>query len=80
MKKTVHSKPLDTPEAALVAAALVACILHLGGFVILDPVDYGVAIGAVLTPIVMLVVRVASVAGGKIEAAVEGAEEETEDK
>ena len=80
MKKTVHSKPIDTPEAALVAAAMVACILHLGGFVILDPVDYGVAIGAVLTPIVMLVVRVASVAGGKIEAAVEGAEEETEDK
>ena len=80
MKKTVHSKPIDTPEAALVAAAMVACILPLGGFVILAPVDYGVAIGAVLTPIVMLVVRVASVAGGKIEAAVEGAEEETEDK
>jgi len=80
VKKTIHSKPIDTPEAALVAAAMVACVLHLGGFVILDPVDYGVAIGAVLTPIVMLVVRVASVAGGKIEAAVEGAEEETEDK
>ena len=80
MKKTVHSKPIDTPESALVATAMVACLLHLGGFVILDPMDYGVAIGAVLTPIVMLVVRVASVAGGKIEAAVEGAEEETEDK
>jgi len=80
VKKTVHSKPIDTPESALVATAMVACLLHLGGFVILDPMDYGVAIGAVLTPIVMLVVRVASVAGGKIEAAVEGAEEETEDK
>ena len=80
MKKTVHSKPIDTPESAVVAAAMVACLLHLGGFVILDPVDYGVAIGAVLTPIVMLAIRVASVAGGKIEAAVEAAEEETEDK
>ena len=80
MKKTIHSKPIDTPESTVVAAAMVACLLHLGGFVVLDPVDYGVAIGAVLTPIVMLVVRVASVAGGKIEAAVEGAEEETEGK
>jgi len=82
LRKTIHSKPMDAPEGAVVSAAMVACVLHLGGFVVLDPVDYGVAIGAVLTPVVMLLIRVASAAGKKIEAAVgvEVAEEETEDK
>ena len=27
MKKTVHSKPIDTPESAVVAAAMVACLV-----------------------------------------------------
>ena len=74
MLKTVHSKPIDAPEGAVVAAAMVACVLHLGGFVVLDPVDYGVAIGAVLTPVAMLLVRLASVMGKKLEGAAEGDE------
>jgi len=73
--KTVHSKPIDAPETAVIAAAVVACILHLGGFVVLNPMDYGVAVGAVLTPVVMFIVRVAVSAGDKIEKAAEGEEE-----
>jgi hypothetical protein len=80
LPKTVHSKPLDTPEGAVVASALVACVLHLGGFIVLDPIDYGVAIGACLTPVAMLLVRIAVAVGDKVEDAVDSAEEETEDK
>ena len=76
MIKTVHSKPIDAPESAVVASAMVACILHLGGFVVLDPVDSGVAIGAVLTPVAMLVVRLALVARAKLEEAIDPAEED----
>ena len=75
MIKTVHSKPIDAPETAVIAAAVVACILHLGGFVVLNPMDYGVAVGAVLTPVAMFIVRVAVSAGDKIEKAAEGEEE-----
>lgn len=75
MIKTVHSKPIDGPEAGVVTTAIVACLLHLGGFVVLDPVDFGVAIGAVLTPAVMFVVRMVSAASKKVEEAVEGGEE-----
>lgn len=79
MIKTVHSKPIDTPETAVVATAIVACLLHLGGFVVLDPMDYGVAVGAVLTPIVMFVVRLAAAAGSKVESAVADEPEESEE-
>lgn len=75
MIKTIHSKPIDVPESGVVVAAIVACVLHLGGFIILDPVDFGIAIGAALTPAVMLVVRLLSAVSKKAEAAVEGDEE-----
>jgi len=75
MIKTVHSKPIDTPEATVIATAIVACLLHLGGLIVLDPMDYGVAVGAVLTPVAMFIVRVAVSAGDKIEKAAEGEEE-----
>lgn len=75
MIKTIHSKPIDGPEGGVVVAAIVACILHLGGFVILDPVDFGVAIGAALTPAVMFTVRLVAAASKKVEEAVEGDEE-----
>ena len=75
MIKTIHSKPIDGPESGVVAAAIVACVLHLGGFIILDPVDFGIAIGAALTTAAMFVVRLLSVVGKKAEAAVEGDEE-----
>ena len=79
MIKTVHSKPIDTPETAVVATAVVACLLHLGGFVVLDPMDYGVAVGAVLTPIVMFAVRLAAAAGSKVESAGADEPEESEE-
>jgi|TARA_R100000700_G_C3142311_1_gene123727 hypothetical protein len=75
MIKTIHSKPIDGPEAGVVTTAIVACLLHLGGFVTLDPVDFGISIGAVITPVVMFAVRMVSAAGKKVEEAVEGEEE-----
>jgi len=77
--KTVHSKPIDAPETAVFAAAVVACILHLGGFVVLNPMDYGVAVGAVLTPVVMFVVRLAAATGSKVESVVADETEESEE-
>lgn len=79
MIKTVHSKPIDAPETAVIAAAVVACILHLGGFVVLNPMDYGVAVGAVLTPVVMFVVRLAAATGSKVESVVADETEESEE-
>tara|TARA_R110000824_G_scaffold346368_1_gene533181 strand:- start:9467 stop:9694 length:228 start_codon:yes stop_codon:yes gene_type:complete len=75
MIKTIHSKPIDGPESGVVVAAIVTCVLHLGGFIILDPTDFGVAIGAALTPAVMLAVRLLSTVSKRVEAAVEGDEE-----
>jgi hypothetical protein len=72
MIKKVHSTPIDAPETTVIAAALVACALHMGGFIILDPIDYGVAIGAVLTPMAMFCVRLVLAVGKKVEDAVEG--------
>tara|TARA_Y100001938_G_C7837529_1_gene304449 strand:+ start:19 stop:249 length:231 start_codon:yes stop_codon:yes gene_type:complete len=76
MIKKVHSAPIDAPETGVVAAAVVACVLHLTGLVVLDPTDYGVALGAVLTPLAMFVLRIAMAFGKKVEVAVEAEEEE----
>jgi len=76
MIKKIHSSPIDAPETTVVAGAIVACVLHLGGFITLDPLDYGVAIGAVLTPIAMFCIRIALAVGEKVEAAVEGDDKE----
>lgn len=75
MPAKVHSKPIDTPETTVVAAALVACVLHLAGAVELDQVDLGVAIGACLTPIAMFVVRIVMAAASRVEEAVVAEEE-----
>ena len=76
MLKTVHTKPIDTPETTLVGGAIVTCLLHLGGFITLDPIDYGVAIGAVLTPIVMFCIRLALAGSERIEDVVTGGDDE----
>jgi|10_taG_2_1085330.scaffolds.fasta_scaffold08736_5 hypothetical protein len=73
MIKKVHSTPIDAPETTVVATAMVACVLHLGGFIILDPIDYGVAIGAVLTPIAMFCIRILLAVGKKVEGVVDEA-------
>jgi len=65
MIKKVHSTPIDASETAVIAAAMVACVLHMGGFIILDPVDYGVAIGAVMTPVAMFCIRIALSVGAE---------------
>jgi hypothetical protein len=78
MIKKIHSAPIDAPETTVVAAALVACVLHAGGFIVLDPVDYGVAIGAVLTPIAMFCIRIALAVGKKVEDVVDGVEDVVE--
>ena len=70
MSAKVHSKPIDAPEGTVVAAALVACVLHVAGVVTLDPVDYGLAVGACLTPIAMFVVRIVMAAANRVEEAV----------
>ena len=75
MSAKVHSKPIDAPEATVVAAALVACVLHIAGAVTLDPVDYGLAVGACLTPIAMFVVRIVMAAANRVEEAVVAEEE-----
>jgi hypothetical protein len=74
MPKTVHSKPIDTPETTVVAGAIVACLLHIGGYVVLDPIDYGIALGAVLTPIAMFGIRLIVAAGKRVEEVVEDGE------
>lgn len=74
MIKKVHSSTMDGAEAGVVVGALVACILHAAGIVVLDPVDYGVAIGAVLTPVAMFAVRLVSQLAGRIEGSVGGDE------
>ena len=76
MIKKVHSTPIDASETAVIAAAMVACVLHLGGFIILDPVDYGVAIGAVMTPVAMFCIRIALSVGKKVEDVVDGDDSE----
>jgi len=63
---------MDGAEISVVAAAMVACILHVAGVVTLDPVDYGVAIGAVLTPVVMFGVRMVTILSGRLEDSVGG--------
>tara|TARA_R100001594_G_scaffold67257_1_gene101608 strand:+ start:563 stop:802 length:240 start_codon:yes stop_codon:yes gene_type:complete len=70
MSAKVHSKPIDTPETTVVAAALVACVLHLAGLVELDQVNLGVAIGACLTPVAMFVIRIVTAAASRVEDAV----------
>ena len=70
MSTKVHSKPIDTPETTVVAAALVACVLHLAGLVELDQVNLGVAIGACLTPVAMFVIRIVTAAASRVEDAV----------
>lgn len=70
MSAKVHSKPIDTPETTVVAAALVACALHLAGLVELDQVNLGVAIGACLTPVAMFVIRIVTAAASRVEDAV----------
>jgi len=75
MSAKVHSKPIDTPETTVVAAALVACVLHLAGLVELDQVNLGVAIGACLTPAAMFVIRIVTAAASRVEDAVVAEEE-----
>tara|TARA_R100000655_G_scaffold25205_3_gene51184 strand:- start:891 stop:1130 length:240 start_codon:yes stop_codon:yes gene_type:complete len=75
MSAKVHSKPIDTPETTVVAAALVACVLHLAGLVELDQVNLGVAIGACLTPVAMFAVRIVTAAASRVEEAVVPEEE-----
>ena len=70
MSAKVHSKPIDTPETTVEAAALVACVLHVAGLVELDQVILGVAIGACLTPVAMFVVMIVSAAASRVEDAV----------
>jgi hypothetical protein len=70
MSAKVHSKPIDTPETTVVAASLVACVLHLAGLVELDQVNLGVAIGACLTPVAMFVIRIVTAAASRVEDAV----------
>ena len=74
MTTKVHSKPIDTPESAVDASALVACVLHITGTITLDQVDLGVAIGACLTPVAMFVVRLVVLAASRVEDAVDGEE------
>jgi len=75
MSTRIHTKHIDAPEAAVVAAALVACTLHAAGALVLDPVDYGVALGAWMTPIAMFVVRLLAAFGARAEAAVDTPDE-----
>jgi hypothetical protein len=75
MAGKVHSKPIDAPEVAVVSAALTACALHMFGVVTLSPVDYGVAVGACMTPVVMFIVRIAMAAAHRVEDAVVAEEE-----
>lgn len=60
MKPKIHTQSIDHPEAASAVAGLVSIALHYGGAVPLGPEALGVALGAVLMPVAMVLIRLAA--------------------
>ena len=60
MKPRIHTQSIDHPEVAGAVAGLVSMALHYGGTVPLGPEALGVALGAVLMPVAMVLIRLAA--------------------
>jgi len=57
MIDSIHSKKLDRPEAAQIAASAVAVGLHYAGAVALSPEALAAALTALVIPLVMMGLR-----------------------
>jgi hypothetical protein len=65
MKPKIHSQSLDHPELAATVAGLVSLALHYSGAVPLGPEAIGATMCAVLMPLAMFAIRLASRLMGK---------------
>ena len=57
MKPKIHTQNLDHPEIASAVAGLVSLLMHYGGSVPLSGEAVGIALAAVVLPVVMFAIR-----------------------